>query len=289
MGECQIMDYYSPLRYPGGKGKISYIFKKIIKENSLCDGTYMELYAGGASVALALLLNEYVSKIIINDLDYSVYSFWYSVLHDTEKLCQLIKDAPINIDYWDKQKYIQENQKKFDRINTAFSTLYLNRTNFSGILKGGIIGGRSQAGKWKMDARFNKDDLINRIERIALYEDRIILSNEDAIKLLKKYKNKTMEKTMLYLDPPYYTKGKDLYLNYYKDQDHENIADEIKKISSKWVITYDGVPFIKELYKSFRQIEYSVNYSAVNANVGNEIFIFSDNMFIPDDLLVKKQ
>jgi DNA adenine methylase len=283
------MGYYSPLRYPGGKGKISQIFKQIIKDNLLCDGTYIELYAGGASVALALLLNEYVSKIIINDLDDSIYSFWHSVLYDTEKLCQLIKDSPINIDCWDKQKYIQINKEKFDKIDTAFSTLFLNRTNFSGVLKGGIIGGRSQTGKWKIDARFNKETLINRIERIALYKDRIVLSNEDAIKLLKKYKNRTMKKTILYLDPPYYIKGKDLYLNYYNDQDHENIADTIKKIDGKWVITYDRVPFIKKLYKSFRQIEYSINYSVGNASVGNEIFIFSNNMFIPDNLLEKKR
>jgi DNA adenine methylase len=283
------MDYYSPLRYPGGKGKISQIFKQMIKDNLLCDGTYIELYAGGASVALALLLNEYVSKIIVNDLDDSIYSFWYSVLYNTEKLCQLIKDSPINIDSWDRQKYIQDNKEKFDIIDTAFSTLFLNRTNFSGILKGGIIGGRSQTGKWKIDARFNKETLINRIERISLYKDRIVLSNEDAIKLLKKYENRTMKKTILYLDPPYYIKGKDLYLNYYNDQDHENIAKAIKKINCKWVITYDSVLFIKKLYKSFRKIEYSINYSAVNASIGDEIFIFSNNMLIPDNLLGKKQ
>jgi DNA adenine methylase len=211
------------------------------------------------------------------------------VLYDTEKLCQLIKDSPINIDCWDRQKYIQDNKEKFDKIDTAFSTLFLNRTNFSGILKGGIIGGRSQNGKWKIDARFNKENLISRIERIALYKDRIVLRNEDAIKLLKRYENIIMKNTMLYLDPPYYTKGKDLYLNYYNDQEHENIANVIKKIDGKWVITYDRVPFIKKLYESFRQIEFSVNYSAMNASIGNEIFIFSDNMFIPEDLLEKNK
>lgn len=76
MGECEIvMDYCSPLRYPGGKGKVADYFKQIFRDNSLYDGVYVEPYAGGASVALSLLFNEYVSKIIINDIDRSIFAF----------------------------------------------------------------------------------------------------------------------------------------------------------------------------------------------------------------------
>lgn len=282
------MNYYSPLRYPGGKGKLSKIFKQLITENSLCDGIYIEPYAGGASVALSLLINEYVSKIIINDLDVSIYLFWDSVLNNTEELCRFIQDTPVNIDCWDRQKFIQNNKEKFDNIDIAFSTFFLNRTNYSGILKGGIIGGRNQTGNWKIDARYNKENLIDRIKKIALYKNRIELRNDDAIVFLKKMKRRKENKTIIYLDPPYFIKGKDLYLNYYNEKDHTDIADMMKELNHKWVITYDKVPFIKNAYKKFRQIEYCINYSTAGATIGDEIFVFSDNILIPKYLLRNK-
>ena len=90
------MNFYSPLRYPGGKGKLTDFFHAIIEENNLSDGYYVEPYAGGASVALSLLFNEYVSKIIINDFDRSIYAFWFSVLNETRKLCELILKTKVN-------------------------------------------------------------------------------------------------------------------------------------------------------------------------------------------------
>lgn len=274
------MDYYSPLRYPGGKGKITDFFKEIIKDNLLYDGTYIEPYAGGASIALSLLFNEYVSKIIINDFDYSVYSFWYSVLNYTDELCKLIKDTPVNTDTWEKQRYIQ-NSNSSDVLSIGFSTFYLNRTNRSGIINAGIIGGRNQTGKWKIDARFNKNELINRIQRIAFYKKNIELYNLDAIILLKKFKKKLSRKTLFYFDPPYYIKGKDLYLNYYKDKDHVSISNEIKKLNlHKWIVTYDNVKFIKDLYNEFRQMKYLINYSALKASKGEELVILSNNLYI---------
>jgi len=275
------MDYYSPLRYPGGKGKITNFFKEIIKDNLLYDGIYIEPYAGGASVALSLLFNEYVSKIIINDLDYSVYAFWYSVLNHTEELCKLIKDTPVNTKIWEQQRYIQNNKNSYNILTIGFSTFYLNRTNRSGIINAGIIGGRNQTSKWKIDARYNKNELISRIYRIALYKNNIDLHNLDTIILLKKIKKELSRKSLFYFDPPYYVKGKDLYLNYYKDNDHISIAKEIKKLNLfKWIITYDNVVFIKDLYSEFRQMKYLINYSASKASKGEELVILSNNMYI---------
>ena len=66
------MRILSPLRYPGGKSRITDFVKQIIKDNNLLDGVYVEPYAGGAAVALSLLMDEYVSSIIINDKDLSL-------------------------------------------------------------------------------------------------------------------------------------------------------------------------------------------------------------------------
>lgn len=283
------MDFYSPLRYPGGKGKVASYFKQLFRENSLYDAVYVEPYAGGASVALSMLFNEYASRIIINDIDPSIYAFWHSVLYDTEALCRLIHDTPVNVSNWERQKSIQKSKNRYGKLKLGFSTFFLNRANRSGILNAGIIGGRMQAGKWKIDARYNKLDLINRIERIARYESRITLRNDDAVKLVRSLRKSLPKNTLFYFDPPYYVKGKDLYLNYYNDSDHQDIATEISKVTDqKWIVTYDNEKTIKSLYESFRQIKYTLNYSATVANKGQEIMIFSDNLTIPNIPVLKQ-
>ena len=277
------MDFLSPLRYPGGEAKVANFFQKIIVENNLLDGVYIEPYVGGASVALSLLFNEYVSRIIINDKDRSIYAFWYSVLFDTENLCRLIHDTPITMNSWYQQKDIQKNKETVELLDLGFSTFFMNRTNRSGILNAGVIGGNSQTGNYKIDARFKKDDLIRRIYRIAEYSGRISLYNEDAVLLTQQLIETLPEKSIFYFDPPYYVKGKGLYLNYYNDEDHRNIANMISQIiNSKWIVTYDSVSFIMELYNNFRQQKFELNYSASNSGKGQEVMIFSNNIKISE-------
>lgn len=281
------MDFLSPLRYPGGKAKLAPFIQKLLYSNNLCDGVYVEPYAGGASVALSLLFGEFVDRVIINDKDKSIYSFWYSVIHETENLCRLISDTNVNVEEWYHQKEIQGNKDQEDLLTLGFSTFFLNRTNRSGILKAGVIGGLNQQGNYKIDARFKKQDLIKRILQIAEYSDRIDLHNDDAVIFLKQIKNTLPEKSLLYLDPPYYVKGKGLYLNYYKDSDHQLIADTMMEFNDvKWVVTYDNVPYIENLYKKFRKSTFELNYSASNSGKGTELMIYSDNLMIPDGSII---
>ena len=219
------MEFLSPLRYPGGKAKVSDFVQCLIKENTLLDGVYVEPYVGGGSVALSLLFNEYVKDIYINDKDISIYAFWHSVLYESDALCKLIKETPVTVETWYKLRDYQADKSNIDLLNLGFSTFFLNRTNRSGILKAGIIGGYAQTGNYKIDARFNKDELIKRIQRIADYADRIHLTNEDAVSLVQRLKLILPPNTLVYLDPPYYIKGKGLYMNYYNDQDHQDIAN----------------------------------------------------------------
>jgi DNA adenine methylase len=175
-------------------------------------------------------------------------------------------------------------------LKVGFSTFYINRTNRSGILNAGVIGGKEQTGNWKIDARFNKKDLINRIQRIAAYKEKIELHNCDAVKLVKTLRKTLPTKSLFYFDPPYYVKGKDLYLNYYQDRDHQEIATEIRKVNKqKWIVTYDSVPSIKNLYTDFRQVKYNLNYSAAKPSKGEELMIFSDNLFIAKHKILDNQ
>jgi len=276
------MTFYSPLRYPGGKAKLARYFKNLILQNNLKRGTYIEIYAGGASIALSLLIENYVSKIIINDNDKSIYTLWYSILNHPRALCNLIKRTPLTIDVWKKQKEIQKNKEKLDLnkkqniLKLGFSTLFLNRTNRSGIINAGVIGGLNQNGKWKIDARFNKENLIKKIKLISRYKNKIKLYNLDAIKLINKIKNRVPKKTLIYLDPPYYCKGKELYMNYYDYENHKQIAETIKGLTNvKWVLTYDDVGPINSLYRGFDNYSYLLNYSVANSGKGKELIIFS--------------
>ena len=279
--------YVSPLRYPGGKLKVVDYVKQLMEVNDLKGGTYIEPYAGGASVALSLLFSKYASRIKINDKDRAIYAFWYAVLNETDALCRMINDTPVTMDVWQAQHELQKHKDDVELLELGFSTFFLNRTNRSGILNGGVIGGRNQDGNFKMDARFNKKDLIERIEHVAGYADLIELTSMDAVALIKRYKRTPAAKTFCYLDPPYYVKGQDLYLNYYRDEDHKDIAEAIQKFKGQWIISYDAVDFISELYKDYRQKEYYLSYSAGNPSKGKEIMIYSNGLILPEAEIVK--
>ena len=284
------MKVLSPLRYPGGKAKIADFIKQVVKDNDLLDGVYVEPYAGGAAVALSLLMDEYVSRIIINDKDRSIYAFWYSVLYDTDRLCKLIEETPVTMETWWEQRTFQsvENKETTDLLTLGFSTFFMNRTNRSGIIKAGVIGGFDQRGNYKIDARYRKEDLIARIRRIASYADRIELHHEDAVDFVKHIVQVLPQNTILYLDPPYYKKGRGLYMNYYEDADHEKIRDVITNVDTfRWVVSYDNSLFIKELYHSFRSQEFYLNYCANNNGKGTEVIFFSNNCLVSEEALAK--
>jgi DNA adenine methylase len=272
------LKYYTPLRYPGGKGKLATYIKALLKSNDLLDGEYVEPYAGGAAIALELLFHEYVSRVHINDLSKPIHAFWKSVLNHTDELCRLVRDTPLTMRSWDKQKRIFSHQQDFSAVELGFSTFFLNRTNRSGILNAGAIGGRDQTGPWKIDARFNRNDLIYRIEAIAKMRNRIRLTRMDALKLLASKGEEWPDKTLIYLDPPYYEKGRELYYDFYEHEDHEQLYQFLTTTFAKkrWVISYDNVPPIRKLYKNRQRLVYGIRYSAREARKGAEVMFFNN-------------
>ncbi|MDD5680199.1 MAG: DNA adenine methylase [Candidatus Omnitrophica bacterium] len=274
------MIFYSPLRYPGGKTRLSCLLEKVIKKNfpKNVKITLIEPYAGGAGASLKLLLSGKVDKIIINDMDRSIFSFWKIVVSDTDFLINKIKNTNININEWRKQKKIYSNPLSATK-ELAFATLFLNRTNRSGIIEGGPIGGMDQSGSWNVGARFTKDTIIKRLEKIKEFKDKIKVKNIDGITLLKQLEqNKKRNTYFVLLDPPYYQKGKSLYLNHYVDKDHKKLSKLLEKSPLKWVMTYDDVSYIQNLYNNFKKRNFVVNHSAFEARRGKEILIFSNNV-----------
>lgn len=279
------MRFKSPLRYPGGKAKLADYVKSIFRANDLLDGTYAEPYAGGASVALTLLFEEYADRIYINDIDKAIYAFWHSVLYETEDMCRLVENTPLNSDEWRRQRRIYTTDGEQSLLKLGFATFYLNRTNRSGIIaSGGMIGGLKQDGRWKLDARYNAQELVERIERIARYRDRISLSNLDAIDFMARAATQLPAKSLVYMDPPYFVKGRHrLYSNFYEEMDHADIAALLPIMPFRWLVSYDDAPAIRRLYKDHRRITYKLHYTAGPRQTGSEVMFFSDELVLPDE------
>lgn len=263
----------SPLRYPGGKGRIYQFVSELIAENNLIGCKYIEPYAGGAGLALRLLYEEYAESIVINDLDPLVYCFWKECTSKPERMIEWIEKTPVTIKTWKKSKQILNNVKNSKSFELATAFFFLNRTNVSGVINGGMIGGFGQEGRYKIDARFNKKELIKKIEKIGRFSNRIEVKNLDGIKLVSKI-NKSSSLSLVYVDPPYFVKGSDLYLNSYNKEDHIKLSNCLHKLSIPWLLSYDNESFITNLYPKFRKRAYKLQHSASN-KIGDEVLIFS--------------
>lgn len=282
--------FYSPLRYPGGKGKLAPFIGMLIEEYGHKGGTYIEPFAGGAAVAIELLERGIVSKIVINDLDKGIYSFWRAVLNEADRFIEKIESVPLTMDEWQKQRDICMRENSKYSFELGFATFYMNRTNRSGIIKGGVIGGKEQSGIWRLDARFNKKTLIERIKKIAAMKHSIHLYNKDIDSFLTHYVPKYEENAFIYFDPPYFEKGKQLYLNFFDYKDHLRIEKLIsEKVNCDWIITYDDVPEIEKIYSGYNLRRFELNYSVAKKRKANEIIIFNGENKIPDNSLLEKQ
>jgi DNA adenine methylase len=272
----------TPLRYPGGKQRLAPFIRELITENSLVGGHYVEPYAGGAGVALELLLDDYVTHIHLNDSCYPVYAFWKAIISRPEEFCRRISNASLSIDEWRKRRSIVQDPIGHDEFEVGFSTFYLNRCNRSGVLSGGLIGGLSQKSRWKMDARFPRNELIRRIETIAAKSEAITLRNWDAEKFILEYIPKLPDNTLAYCDPPYFDQSSRLYLNRYKQEDHARIAKVIQEqLLRKWVVSYDAAAELLGYYSERKSFLYSLQYNASRVYKGQEVFIFSDDLNLP--------
>lgn len=276
--------FYSPLRYPGGKGKLALFMEYMIDQLDHRGGTYIEPFAGGAGIALELLERNVVSKIVINDYDKGIWSFWKAILSETNRFVEAIRTVPLTIEEWSKQRNICLNQKHKYSFELGFATFYMNRTNLSGIIKGGIIGGQEQSGRWKMNARFNRENLVKRILEIAARKDDIKLYNKDIKSFITKYVPLYEDNALIYFDPPYFNKGKQLYMNFFRLKDHKRIESIIREnVNCDWIITYDVAPEIASIYAAYSMSLYDLNYSVSKKCKASELMIFKDGIKIPSE------
>lgn len=268
--------FYSPLRYPGGKSKLTAYVLETMKLNQLEGTTYIEPFAGGCAIAWYLLMESHVEDIWINDLNESIYSFWFSVLHHTDELCALIENTSITMDEWYHQRELQKIDCTI--LERGFSTLFLNRTNRSGILTGGVIGGYAQSGEYKLDCRFNKEKLTDKIQLLASKRDQVHLTNMDAVDFIDNILPTVQERALVNIDPPYYVRGKELYQNFFVHEDHVRLYESIKRIRQHWIVTYDNTPEICSIYEEMTPKPFGLTYTAQAKRKGQEVIILKNKM-----------
>ena len=280
--------FFSPLRYPGGKGKLEPFMELLIKQTGHFGGTYVEPFAGGAGIALELLEKEIVNEIVINDLDKGIYSFWRAILTETNRFIDDIRNVELTVNEWNRQRQVIDDCRRYS-YKLGFATFYMNRTNRSGIIKGCVIGGVEQAGTWKMNARFNREGLIERIAKIAEKKSRIHLYNKDVSSFVLNYLPRYQQNAFVYFDPPYFEKGKQLYLNFFSYNDHVRIERMIDNhVNCDWVITYDDVQEIADIYQNHILRRIDLNYSAAVKRKASEIIVFRHPDMIPTDIQLQQ-
>ena len=277
----------SPLRYPGGKSLMTNFFVDLFHRNGLQEIVYAEPYAGGAGAAINLLLNGYVNEIIINDANIGIYSFWNALMNESDRFIQTINTIPVTLTEWYKQRTVLQGSTK-PSFELGVATFFMSRTNRSGVIFGGPIGGSTEEkqnnAKYKIDCRFNKQDLIQRLEIIAENRRRIRVTNEDALVFLRQLD----EDVFVYLDPPYFVKGKSLYMNHYSKKDHERLSIYIQNEAPfKWVLSYDDVSQIREMYMNSELFRFPLKYTVSKKQVGYELLTHSGNLIFPENPIIR--
>lgn len=263
---------YTPIRYPGGKTKIYPLVKGIIDENGFGDHTYAEAFAGGAGLAMKLLLRGDVPAIIINDLDRAVYCMWDSIVNRSEDLCTFVSEADVTVGEWKRYRETYRNQKDVDNFELGCAAFFLNRTNVSGILDGGVIGGMEQLGNFKIGARFSKPGLLAKIRAIAARRSDISIFNLDAESFITDVLAGE-ESLFAYFDPPYVKKGPGLYRSSFDECKHRSLAKAIQACKFPWIATYDDDELIETLYGENVRETFGIGYSAYKASQGKEKLI----------------
>ena len=248
-----------------------------------------------------MLLANKVDKILLNDADFSIYSFWYSIKYYGDEFLEIFDNTKVTLEEWKKQKLIFMESKKGNVDNillSGFATFFLNRCNYSGILNAGPIGGKSyesqEMANYKIDARYNKDTLRKKLINVISHAEGIEVHNLDALTFLKDHVEllsfNEQSDIFVYLDPPYYIQGSSLYLSYYTPEDHRIIAKYLcnSELNYKWLLSYDNVTPIREFYKDQRQYSFYINYSANQNKLGSELLIVSNNSILPESKIIRQ-
>ena len=235
---------------------------------------------------MRLLAEDAVSELHLNDLDPRITSFWNAALNESAQFTDVIMSVSLTVAEWKRQRDVCRRADMSKPFELGFATFYLNRCNRSGILLGAApIGGYSQSGNWTMDARFNREGLAERILNLSRQRERIHVTNMDATAFLTEHlpRERDRKRVFAYLDPPYYSNGRRLYMNYYEDEDHRRLACYMQGQGTlKWLMSYDDSQFVEELYTRCVVSHIPIRYTLQRKREAREFLIAPTHLQLPD-------
>ncbi|MEJ8845667.1 DNA adenine methylase [Variovorax rhizosphaerae] len=264
---------HSPLRYPGGKSDFLAVAAEIFQLSGFTGLHVVEPYAGSAAIALGLLDFGLTPSVLLLERDPLLFGFWHSVFCRPEELIARFQELPITLETWHSlQHYLKvSNPMSQDLVALGLAGLFFNRTNFSGILNAGPIGGKQQSSVYDISCRTNKDDIIVRILTLSTLASKVDVQFGDAIALMAKMANRS--DCFFYLDPPYFKKGESLYRHFYRLGQHKELANTLSTVEFKWLLSYDDHHVIEFLYEAFNVRRCNFQYSARSYSKRDELLI----------------
>ncbi|WP_434107947.1 DNA adenine methylase [Paraburkholderia caffeinilytica] len=275
-------NFKSPLRYPGGKASLTRIIEQIVIDHELAGRHLFEPYAGSAAISIALVGDGVCPFASISELDPLLYSFWKTVFSNPSKLIRRIKKTEITLNTWHKLRPLLEldapDESQLDTL--AFAALFFNRTNFSGVIHSGPIGGQTQSSDYSIDCRFNRDELVERIEALSTLGPKFDVQHSDALEVIKRQRNK--RSVLFYVDPPYYLQGKKLYRYNYRLNGHVALAEALHKAKFPWLLSYDRHDVIENLYEDFHNVDQEFRYSSRVSKKESELLITNVELVHPN-------
>jgi DNA adenine methylase len=260
-------------RYPGGKSKLKSRIAFKLNEVS-CDNNleYREPFFGGGSIGLLILQNRpNLKKVWINDFDLGISSLWTTLIKRPDLLKMYVGKFEPSVELFDNYKQeltateLPTLTSDEDVADFGFKKLAIHQISYSGLgtKSGGPLGGRDQKSEYKIDCRWSPHYICKKIDILnQLFSQYIIKNNVCTNYDFAEIINDTTNDALIYLDPPYYNKGNDLYQHGFTEDDHRRLADCLKKTKHEWVLSYDECPEIRKYYDwaSIEEIA-GVNYS----------------------------
>lgn len=283
----------SPLRYPGGKLWLASYIERTLELNRIKPVLFVEPFAGGASIALTLLYKNKVNRIALIDRDPLVAAFWHTVFYDTDWLVEQIATLEVTLDQWQSLRV----KRPEGRRDKALKCLFLNRTNYSGIITraAGPIGGQRQESSYKIDCRFPRSTLISRVRVLGGFRDRVEFvwncSWRKAIARISHLQCRGAltagaHEIFYYLDPPFFNKADRLYTHHFTAKDHWMLRASVTRIGSPWILSYDAAPTLGLLYGQGQthnriQIQYTAAHADSSRGTKQESILAHHDILLP--------
>jgi DNA adenine methylase len=218
--------------YFGGKSRLA---QTIIKKMPL-HACYVEVFAGGASVFFQKPASR---SEVINDLDKDLVTLYRSVKNHPEELYRQFKFSLVSrVEFEREQKVAAETLTDIQR---AARYLYLQKSAFGGKIVGQNFG-TTTTGKPGLNILTLENTLEQAWQRLAQVQIECL----DFRNLIQKYDR---EFTFFFLDPPYWNIPG--YKADFVEQDFLDLAEILKNIKGKFLLTINDTPEARDIFKEF--------------------------------------